>query len=148
MAAFLSPRPPEELVTVYQAADIIAVPSYNESFGLVALEAQASGTPVVAARVGGLPLTVTEWDEWGNPLENPDVYFYMKSYSPYENVEAKDYPAILATVDGDRARGSARSIASFHLYDALADCRDLFDRFGGNPCADHETPAVHISRSG
>ena len=43
-----------------------------------------------------LPLTVTEWDEWGNPLENPDVYFYMKSYSPYENVEAKDYPAILA----------------------------------------------------
>ncbi|HNM93894.1 MAG TPA: S9 family peptidase [Mycobacterium sp.] len=43
-----------------------------------------------------LPLTVTEWDEWGNPLEDPDVYFYMKSYSPYENVEAKDYPAILA----------------------------------------------------
>jgi oligopeptidase B len=43
-----------------------------------------------------LPLTVTEWDEWGNPLENRDVYFYMKSYSPYENVEAKDYPAILA----------------------------------------------------
>ena len=43
-----------------------------------------------------LPLTVTEWDEWGNPLEDPDVYFYMKSYSPYENVEAKQYPAILA----------------------------------------------------
>jgi oligopeptidase B len=43
-----------------------------------------------------LPLTVTEWDEWGNPLEDSDVYSYMKSYSPYENVEAKDYPAILA----------------------------------------------------
>lgn len=43
-----------------------------------------------------LPLTVTEWDEWGNPLEDSDVYFYMKSYSPYENIEAKDYPAILA----------------------------------------------------
>ena len=43
-----------------------------------------------------LPLTVTEWDEWGNPLEDKDVYLYMKSYSPYENVEAKDYPAILA----------------------------------------------------
>ena len=43
-----------------------------------------------------LPLTVTEWDEWGNPLANADVYSYMKSYSPYENVEAKDYPAILA----------------------------------------------------
>lgn len=43
-----------------------------------------------------LPLTVTEWDEWGNPLENSDVYFYMKSYSPYENIEAKPYPQILA----------------------------------------------------
>ena len=43
-----------------------------------------------------LPLTVTEWDEWGNPLQDPDVYFYLKSYSPYENVAAKDYPPILA----------------------------------------------------
>ena len=43
-----------------------------------------------------LPLTVTEWDEWGNPLRDKDVYCYMKSYSPYENVDAKDYPAILA----------------------------------------------------
>jgi oligopeptidase B len=43
-----------------------------------------------------LPLTVTEWEEWGNPLADPEVYAYMKSYSPYENVEAKDYPAILA----------------------------------------------------
>jgi oligopeptidase B len=43
-----------------------------------------------------LPLTVTEWDEWGNPLEDSDVYAYMKSYSPYENVDANAYPAILA----------------------------------------------------
>ena len=43
-----------------------------------------------------LPLTVTEWDEWGNPLEDPEVYRYMKSYTPYENVTAQDYPAILA----------------------------------------------------
>ena len=57
---FLGPRPPEELVSVYQAADVVAVPSYNESFGLVALEAQATGTPVVAARVGGLPLAVAD----------------------------------------------------------------------------------------
>lgn len=57
---FLDPRPPQELVTIYQAADIVAVPSYNESFGLVAMEAQASGTPVVAARVGGLPVAVAE----------------------------------------------------------------------------------------
>lgn len=43
-----------------------------------------------------LPLTVIEWEEWGNPLENPEVYEYMKSYSPYENVSAQDYPPILA----------------------------------------------------
>jgi oligopeptidase B len=43
-----------------------------------------------------LPLTVTEWDEWGNPLSDSEVYSYMKSYSPYENVETKHYPTILA----------------------------------------------------
>ena len=57
---FLGPRPPQELASVYQAADIVAVPSYNESFGLVAVEAQATGTPVVAVRVGGLPLAVAD----------------------------------------------------------------------------------------
>jgi oligopeptidase B len=43
-----------------------------------------------------LPLTVIEWEEWGNPLEDPQVYEYMKSYSPYENVTAQQYPRILA----------------------------------------------------
>ncbi|HEV2636175.1 MAG TPA: S9 family peptidase [Actinocrinis sp.] len=43
-----------------------------------------------------LPMTVMEWEEWGNPLESVEVYEYMKSYSPYENVQAVDYPAILA----------------------------------------------------
>lgn len=43
-----------------------------------------------------LPLTVTEWDEWGNPRSDGDVYAYMKSYSPYENIAARGYPAILA----------------------------------------------------
>jgi oligopeptidase B len=43
-----------------------------------------------------LPLTVTEWEEWGNPLVDKAVYDYMKSYSPYENVQAARYPAILA----------------------------------------------------
>jgi D-inositol-3-phosphate glycosyltransferase len=44
----------------YRAADITVVPSYSESFGLVALEAQACGTPVVAASVGGLPTAVAD----------------------------------------------------------------------------------------
>ncbi|WP_428962573.1 S9 family peptidase [Micromonospora fluostatini] len=43
-----------------------------------------------------LPLTVTEWEEWGNPLADPEVYAYMKSYTPYENVAPVAYPAILA----------------------------------------------------
>ncbi|MGA8979950.1 MAG: S9 family peptidase [Pedococcus sp.] len=44
-----------------------------------------------------LPLTVVEWEEWGNPLADPEVYAYMKSYSPYENVRRAPYPAVLAT---------------------------------------------------
>ncbi|GAA2055547.1 S9 family peptidase [Williamsia deligens] len=52
--------------------------------------------PLTSILDPSLPLTVIEWDEWGNPLEDPEVYAYMKSYSPYENVEAKPYPAILA----------------------------------------------------
>jgi oligopeptidase B len=43
-----------------------------------------------------LPLTVTEWEEWGDPLHDPEVYAYMKSYSPYENVAPRRYPPILA----------------------------------------------------
>jgi oligopeptidase B len=43
-----------------------------------------------------LPLTVTEWEEWGDPLHDPSVYAYMKSYTPYENVAAAPYPAIFA----------------------------------------------------
>ncbi|MEY2567034.1 MAG: oligopeptidase [Actinomycetota bacterium] len=43
-----------------------------------------------------LPLTVIEWDEWGNPNQR-EFYDYIKSYSPYDNVRAVDYPRILAT---------------------------------------------------
>jgi len=44
-----------------------------------------------------LPLTVPEWEEWGDPLHHQDVYAYMKGYTPYENIVAAQYPAILAT---------------------------------------------------
>ena len=43
-----------------------------------------------------LPLTVIEWEEWGDPYHDPEVYDYMKSYAPYENVTAQNYPDILA----------------------------------------------------
>ena len=44
-----------------------------------------------------LPLTVIEWEEWGNPLTDPEVYAAMRAYTPYENVRPARYPAVLAT---------------------------------------------------
>jgi D-inositol-3-phosphate glycosyltransferase len=55
---FLGTLPREQLPSYYRAADVCVVPSYYESFGLVAVEALASGTPVIATRVGGLQYTV------------------------------------------------------------------------------------------
>nr|WP_255472329.1 D-inositol-3-phosphate glycosyltransferase [Quadrisphaera setariae] len=57
---FEPPASRDRLPEWFRAADLVAVPSYNESFGLVALEAQACGTPVVAARVGGLVTAVAD----------------------------------------------------------------------------------------
>ena len=57
---FVPPVAQSELADWYAAATLVCVPSYNESFGLVAVEAQASGTPVVAAAVGGLTTVVRD----------------------------------------------------------------------------------------
>jgi D-inositol-3-phosphate glycosyltransferase len=57
---FIDPVPRAELPQWYRAADLVCVPSYSESFGLVALEAQACGTPVVATAVGGLRTAVAD----------------------------------------------------------------------------------------
>ena len=58
--SFLPPVPRTELPNWYRASDLVCVPSYSESFGLVALEAQACGTPVVATAVGGLRTAVAD----------------------------------------------------------------------------------------
>ena len=60
-----------------------------------------AGVPFVDALTSildpSLPLTVVEWDEWGDPLHDPEVYAYMKTYTPYENIrEGAAYPRILA----------------------------------------------------
>jgi len=55
---FVPPANREDLADWYRSADVVLVPSYSESFGLVAIEAQACGTPVVAADVGGLATAV------------------------------------------------------------------------------------------
>ncbi len=44
-----------------------------------------------------LPLTITEWDEWGDPGTDPAMYAYIKSYAPYDNVQPQDYPALFVT---------------------------------------------------
>jgi oligopeptidase B len=44
-----------------------------------------------------LPLTVTEWEEWGDPIDDPVAYAYMKSYSPYDNVTSPTGPAMYIT---------------------------------------------------
>ncbi len=77
---FVPPVSQVELARWYAAATLVAVPSYNESFGLVAAEAQASGTPVVAAAVGGLTTVVRDGhsgflveghrpEDWAHTLE-------------------------------------------------------------------------------
>ncbi|HEY8525193.1 MAG TPA: glycosyltransferase [Acidimicrobiales bacterium] len=72
---FAEPQPHHLLSTYYRAADVVLVPSRSESFGLVALEAAACGTPVVAAAVGGLR-TLVEHDRTGFLVEDrdPDAY--------------------------------------------------------------------------
>lgn len=51
-----------------------------------------------------LPLSALEWEEWGNPITDPEVYAYMKSYSPYENVRAASYPKIAAVTSFNDTR--------------------------------------------
>lgn len=52
--------------------------------------------PLTSMLMPELPLTALEWEEWGNPLEDHQVYEYMRSYSPYENLRDTDYPPVLA----------------------------------------------------
>lgn len=73
LATFLGRRDQDELPYYYSAADICIVPSHYESFGMVALESLACGTPVVASRVGGLTYIVEDGETgflvpWGDPL--------------------------------------------------------------------------------
>ena len=72
MVRFVAPQPHELLSTYYRAVDVCIVPSRSESFGLVALEAAACGTPVVAAAVGGLT-TLVEDQLTGYLVDDHDI---------------------------------------------------------------------------
>ncbi|RGA01271.1 S9 family peptidase [Microbispora triticiradicis] len=88
-----------------------------------------------------LPLTVTEWDEWGDPLHDPEVYAYMKSYSPYENVDGRPYPPILATTSLNDTRVFYHEPAKW-----IARLRD--SAAGGPFLLKTEMGAGHGGRSG
>ena len=88
-----------------------------------------------------LPLTVTEWEEWGDPLHDPAVYAYMKSYTPYENLRAVRYPPILAMTSLNDTRVLYREPAKW-IARLQADAR------GGPFLLKTEMNAGHGGRSG
>ena len=93
---FVPPQPHHLLSTWYRAADVVLVPSRSESFGLVALEAAACGTPVVAAAVGGLRTLV----------EDRRTGFLVESREP------EAYAACVADLLADPARAAAVGAAA------------------------------------
>jgi D-inositol-3-phosphate glycosyltransferase len=84
---FLGAVPHERLARYYALADVCVVPSRVETFGLVALEAQAQGTPVVASRVGGLPEVVAD-EETGKLVEGREPRDYCAAISAILHDEA------------------------------------------------------------
>ncbi len=107
---FVPPVAQSTLVDWYAASTLVCVPSYNESFGLVAVEAQAAGTPVVAAAVGGLPTVVRDGHS-GLLVEGHDP-------ADYARVMARivDQPALREEL----ARGAVTQAADF-AWERTAD---------------------------
>jgi D-inositol-3-phosphate glycosyltransferase len=115
---FVEPQQHHILSTYYRAADVVLVPSRSESFGLVALEAAACGTPVVANAVGGL-LTIVEHGRTGFLVADrqPDVF-------ARHIAQILDDPALAARMSNaaaERARGYTWSFAAARLRRAYAD---------------------------
>jgi D-inositol-3-phosphate glycosyltransferase len=94
---FVDPVPHHLLSTYYRAADVCLVPSRSESFGLVALEAAACGTPVVAAAVGGLR-TLVEHQRTGFLVESRDP----ADFAAYTR-ELLAMPSVAATMSAQAA---------------------------------------------
>lgn len=111
----VGPRPQEELPALYRAADIVLVPSRSETFGLVALEAQACGTPVVGSRVTGLAEVVRD----GGRL--------VDGHDPAEHAGA----AVGYLHDAERARAAARAgVATARSASWSATVDRLLDTYG------------------
>jgi D-inositol-3-phosphate glycosyltransferase len=123
---FVDPQPHHLLSTYYRAADVMLVPSRSESFGLVALEAAACGTPVVAAAVGGLR-TLVDHGRTGFLVEGRDPTVYAAYVQ--EIVDHPELARSLSTTAARRARGYTWSTAAARLRRIYADltARDLVD---------------------
>lgn len=90
-----------------------------------------------------LPLTVPEWEEWGNPLQDEDAYFNMLSYSPVDNVAAQPYPHLLLTAGLNDPRVSFWEPAKF-----AAKVRDLKTRQDSLVLLRTNMGAGHFAQSG
>ncbi|MDT4917037.1 MAG: D-inositol-3-phosphate glycosyltransferase [Pseudonocardiales bacterium] len=98
---FRPPVPRNVVADYYRAADLTVVPSYNESFGLVALESQACGTPVVAAAVGGLPTAVAD-DVSGVLIDGHEPQHWAKVLADL----LRTPPVLARLADGARAHAA------------------------------------------
>ncbi|TML93453.1 MAG: glycosyltransferase [Actinobacteria bacterium] len=117
---FVDPQPHHLLSSYYRAADVCLVPSRSESFGLVALEAAACGTPVVAAAVGGLR-TLVDHGHTGFLVEGPDPDgFAAYVREVIDNPRLADELGVNAAARAGRYRWSITAARLRRLYADLA----------------------------
>ncbi|CAN5861617.1 D-inositol-3-phosphate glycosyltransferase [soil metagenome] len=138
---FLPPQSREQLVDVYRAADLVAVPSYSESFGLVAAEAQACGTPVVAAAVGGLPVVVRD-GVTGALVDGHDPDQWAAAIDGLLSLDAGALTAM-----GEAAVTHASTFSWDHTVDALLTAYDrVIADYGRTHHRDPEVPVRRTAR--
>ncbi|HSN06590.1 MAG TPA: D-inositol-3-phosphate glycosyltransferase [Candidatus Angelobacter sp.] len=122
LVRFVPPVGRAMLADWYRAADVCVVPSYSESFGLVAIEAQACGTPVVAARVGGLPTAVADGVS-GMLVDGHDPCVWAEALCAVVGDPARlERWSRQAVLHASRFGWDATAAATLEVYrDALAD---------------------------
>ena len=132
---FIEPQPHELLSSYYRAADVCLVPSRSESFGLVALEAAACGTPVVASAVGGLT-TLVDHGVTGLLVDEPDPAAYAAAVrSVFEEPLAAERLSTASVLRARRYTWRAAARTLVELHDELATGRlvDAADRGPAGP---------------
>ncbi len=127
---FVEPQPHHILSSWYRAADVVVVPSRSESFGLVALEAAASGIPVVASAVGGL-LSLVDDGSTGFLVEGRDPADYAKAVARI--LDDPSMQAAMRTAAVERAR-------HYTWRAAAAKLRALYEDIAAGPLVSCEDP--------